>query len=354
MGSRKSNASELIPALNARRIVIVASPTSQSLEVAGPFEVFYVANEKLREAGRVRSMPYHVELVSATPSKTITSPSGLSFLAEKPFDEVTGSLDTLIVTGGMDIWTGAGEAGFHRWLRGQSNSVRRICSICTGAFILAEAGLLDSKRVTTHWYYTGQLQKQYPRVNVDPDRIYVRDGKTYTSAGVSTGIDLALALVEDDLGSDIALRVARGLVLYLRRSESQSQFSTALAFHNNVRIPIREMPIWILENLSNALSIEDLARHAAMSPRNFSRVFSDQFGITPARFVEKLRVETALNLLHDSDKSVEQIAFECGFGSSVTMRRALKRESKPLPSRLRTEMGRQLGFQDSHRNQTAQ
>jgi transcriptional regulator GlxA family with amidase domain len=240
-----------------------------------------------------------------------------------------------MVAGGMEIWTGHGEKRFQQWLRDQANSVRRLCSVCTGAFILAEAGLLDGKRATTHWYFSSRLQKQYPRLKVGPDRIYVQDGKVYTSAGVSAGIDLALTLVEEDLGSEIALRVARGLVVYLRRTENQSQLSTALAFQKTNRIHIREMPIWILENLSMALTVEHLAQRSAMSTRNFSRVFTDEYGVTPARFVEKLRVETAMNLLHDSDKSVQQIALECGFGSAITMRRALKRERKPLPSRLR-------------------
>lgn len=316
---------------------MVASPSTQSLEVAGPFEVFQAANERLRAAGRVRSMPYQVELISATAAKKITSPSGLSLLATQRFDEVVGPIDTLMVTGGMEIWTGHGEKRFQKWLRDQANSVRRLCSVCTGAFILAEAGLLDGKRVTTHWYFSGQLQKQYPRLKVDLDRIYVQDGKIYTSAGVSAGIDLALTLVEQDLGSDIALRVARALVVYLRRSANQSQLSTALAFQKTNRIRIREMPIWILENLAMSLTVEHLAQRSAMSTRNFSRVFTDEYGVTPARFVEKLRVETAMNLLHDSDKSVQQIALECGFGSAITMRRALKRERKPLPSRLRVD-----------------
>jgi len=280
-------------------------------------------------------MPYEVELISATAAKKITSPSGLSLLARQRFDEVVGPIDTLMVTGGMQIWTGRGEKPFQHWLRNQANRVRRLSSVCTGAFILAEAGLLDGKRVTTHWCFSDQLQKQYPRLKVDPDRIFVQDGKIFTSAGVSAGIDLALTLVEDDLGSDIALRVARALVLYVRRSKNQSQLSTALAFQKTNRIPTREMPIWILENLSTSLSVEHLAQRSAMSTRNFSRVFTDEYGVTPARFVEKLRVETAMNLLHDSDKSVQQIALECGFGSAITMRRALKRERKPLPSRLR-------------------
>lgn len=337
MRDRKVRTGDLVPASNIRRVGIVAPPASQSLEIAGPCEVFYAANEKLREAGRIRSMPYQVELISATQSTNIASPSGLSLLVTKRFDQVDERFDTLIVTGGMNVWSGEGAIRFQSWLRAQARGVRRLCSICTGAFVLAAAGLLDNKRATTHWYHIGELKKQYPGVKVIPDRIYVKDGATYTSAGASTGIDLALALVEDDLGADIALRVARSLVLYLRRSEGQRQFSTALAFQRSARVPMREMPIWILENLSNTLTIERLARHAAMSPRNFSRVFADLNGITPARFVEKLRVETALSLLRDSDKNIDQIASECGFGSAVTMRRALRREHKPLPSRLRNQ-----------------
>ena len=234
----------------------------------------------------------------------------------------------------MALWTGSAEQGLLRWLREQAGSVRRLGSICTGAFVLAQAGLLDGRRATTHWYFSQQLQHDFPSVRVDPEPIFIRDGNLYTSAGVATGIDLTLAMVEEDLGSDIALRVARGLVLYLRRAAGQSQFSTALAFQKSSRIPLRELPIWILEHLSEDLSVEQLAQRAAMSVRNFSRAFTAEYGVSPARFVERLRVETAERLMQDSEKSVKEIAAECGFGSPDTLRRALKRGGKTIPPQL--------------------
>ena len=207
-----------------RRVVILATPEAQSLEVAGPMEVFSTANFKLREAGRERSMPYAVELASTSNNLRIRSTmSGLQLVATKP------------------------------WLREQSKKVRRLGSVCTGAFVLAKAGLLDGRNVTTHWCFTQKLKEEYPKVNVDPEPIFVRDGKIVTAAGVTSGIDLCLSLVEEDLGLDIALRVARALVLFVRRSGGENQFSTALAFQSSSKIPLRELPIWIVENLAQPL-----------------------------------------------------------------------------------------------------
>lgn len=328
---------DLSPALEPKRVVILATPTAQSLEIAGPFEVLYCAGEKLREAGRTRSTGYTIELVSAISNKMVTGPSGLTFVAQRSYDEIDGAIDTLLVAGGMTLWTGAEHPALLRWLRDQARVVRRLGSICTGAFVLAQAGLLDGRRATTHWYFSQQLQRDFPSVRVDPEPIFIRDGNLYTSAGVATGMDLTLAMVEEDLGSDIALRVARGLVLYLRRSAGQSQFSTALAFQKSSRIPLRELPIWILEHLSDELSVERLADRAAMSVRNFSRAFTGEYGVTPARFVERLRVETAERLMRDSEKSIKEIAAECGFRSLDTLRRALKRSGKAAPSHLRDQ-----------------
>jgi transcriptional regulator GlxA family with amidase domain len=324
--------------LNAlsRHIVLLATPTAQSLEVAGPIEIFATAMMKLREAGRERSLPYSVTLAACTDVLAIRSAtSGLTITADCPWSAVRGDVDTVIVAGGMDIWTGADHPALLDWLRTTSAGARRTASVCTGAFVLAEAGLLDGRRVTTHWYFSQKLQQDYPALKVDPELLFIRDGKFATSAGVTSGLDLALALVEEDLGADIALRVARALVLFVRRSGGESQFSTALAFQGSSRLPLRELPIWILEHLQVDLNIETLATKVAMSPRNFSRIFTNEFGMTAVQFVERLRVDTARRLLVESDQSLEQVAERVGFGSVDTMNRAFRRQARELPSTLR-------------------
>ena len=322
----------------ARKVVVLATPTAQSLEVAGPMEVFGSANFRLREAGRERAMPYEVILASTGANLRITSTmSGLQLVATAPWFRIVGEIDTLLVVGGISVWTGESNPRLLQWLRQQSNSVRRLGSVCTGAFVLAKAGLLDGRRATTHWCFTGKLKEDYPKVIVDPDPIFIRDGKVVTAAGVAAGIDLCLSLVEDDLGVDIALRVARSMVLFVRRSGGESQFSTALAFQKTSKIPLRELPIWIIENLHEPLGVAQLASRLAMSVRNFSRTFAREFGSTPVKFVTKLRVQTAQRLLADSTKSVEEIASECGFGSLDSMERAFRRETNRVPNSFRNQ-----------------
>jgi transcriptional regulator GlxA family with amidase domain len=322
--------------VQSRRVVVLATPTAQSLEVAGPIEVFATAVTKLREAGRVRSRPYEVTLASCTDALAIRSVmSGLTINADCPWSAVQGEVDTLLVSGGMDVWTGAHNPALLEWVRLTSQRARRTVSVCTGAFVLAEAGLLSGRRVTTHWYFSQKLQQDYPALNVDPEPLFIRDGNIVTAAGVASGLDLALWLVEEDLGTDIALRVARALVLFIRRSGGQRQFSTALAFQESSRLPIRELPIWILEHLHLDLAVEILAAKVAMSPRNFSRTFVKEFRVPPAQFITRLRVETALRLLEESDKSFQEIALGCGFGSVDTMDRAFRRETGQLPSHFR-------------------
>ena len=320
----------------ARKIVVLATPSAQSLEVAGPMEVFGSANFRLREAGRARALPYEVVLASTHRDLRITSAmSGLQLLAKTPWDRLSGDIDTLLVVGGIKIWTGESNPGMLQWLREQSKKVRRLGSVCTGAFVLAQAGLLDRRRATTHWCFTGKLKEDYPKIIVDPDPIFIRDGNVVTAAGVAAGIDLCLSLVEEDLGLDIALRVARSLVLFVRRTGGEHQFSTALAFQNTSRIPLRELPIWIVENLAEPLSVEELASKLGMSVRNFSRIFAREFGSTPAKFVTRMRVETAKRMLIDSYKSMETIADECGFGSVDSMQRAFRQETGKVPGEFR-------------------
>jgi transcriptional regulator GlxA family with amidase domain len=318
-----------------RRIVFLATPNAQALEVAGPIEVFAMAERKLLEAGRGKTPAYTIDIASAVDDVTVRSPSGLGLLAQHPFHEITGPIDTLLVAGGLDLWAAHEHPRLIAWLKDIAPGTRRIASVCTGAFVLAEAGLLDGCRVTTHWYFAQQLKDRFPKLTVDPEPIFIRDGFISTSAGVTAGLDLALSMVEEDLGMDIALRVARALVLFLRRSEGQSQFSTSLAFQTRSRLPLREIPIFILENLASQLSVGVLASRVAMSPRNFARVFRQEYGETPALFVERLRVETAAGLLKESDLSQDEIAQRCGFSDAGALRRSFKKMRSQAPSKIR-------------------
>lgn len=305
-----------------RDVVLLVAENVSSLEMAGPAEVFLMAARKLTEAGRIRGRPYRVHLVSATDSLAIKTSVGL-YQASSRFSDYHGQIDTLLVVGGLDIWNGAEQPGFFEWLKAAVSRSRRYGSICTGAFVLAQAGLLDGEHVTTHWYFCERLAREYPNINVDPEPIFICNGRLSTAAGVTSGIDLALALVEEDLGLDIALRIARALVLYVRRPGWQSQFSSALALQAPTRLSFRELPFWILENLSQPMTVEEMAARVSMSTRNFSRTFKSEFGLSPQRFVTQLRVEMAQRLLHESDRKKLDIALECGFGSVDSLERAL-------------------------------
>jgi len=238
----------------------------------------------------------------------------VNITAQNDFRSVRGKFDTLLIAGGYGVAQIETITGFLPWLRKTSKSARRIGSVCAGAFALAAAGLLDGRRATTHWRYCQQMAALFPAVQIDPDPIFICDGNVYTSAGVTAGIDLSLALVEEDWGAELALLVARALVVFLRRPGSQSQFSASLSLQASDRTPLRELQVWILDNLSEPLSVGQMAERVGMSPRNFARVFAEQTGVTPARFVTQVRVETARRRLEESSQSVELIAEECGFG----------------------------------------
>jgi transcriptional regulator GlxA family with amidase domain len=239
-------------------------------------------------------------------------------------------VDTLLVAGG-DPREILQDASILRWIDRIKPRVRRLGSVCTGAFILAAAGLLAGKRATTHWRWAEALAAQFPDVEVEADALYVRDGDVYTSAGVTAGMDLALAMVEEDLGQRLALEVARGLVLFLKRPGGQSQFSSHLAAQAIARGPLKDLPDWILEHLDENLTIEILAERVAMSPRNFARVFLRETGVTPAKFVERARVERARRSLEESRRSMDEVAGECGFGSAERMRRTFRRHLRVVP-----------------------
>jgi transcriptional regulator GlxA family with amidase domain len=239
------------------------------------------------------------------------------------------------VAGGRGIREAAHDPDVVAWVRRASGRARRTTSVCTGAFALAAAGLLDGRRATTHWASCDALQREYPAVMVDPEPIYVRDGDIATSAGVTAGMDLALALVDEDHGSAVALEVARWLVLFLRRPGGQAQFSAGLAAQVAVREPLRELQGWMADHLDADLSVGALAARAHMSPRTLARAFKREVGLTPASYVEALRVERARGALESTDLPVEAVARQCGFGTVETLRRAFGRRVGVAPAAYR-------------------
>src|SRR5207248_1835250 len=241
------------------------------------------------------------------------------------FGDVGRGIDTLLIAGGLGAERFHKHAGLRCWIQKQAGQVRRLASVCTGAFFLAEAGLLEHRHATTHWASCEGLAREYPAVLVEPDRLFVREGSLYTAAGVTAGIDLALALVEEDLGRETALAIARQLVMFLRRPGGQAQFSAQLAVQLAEREPLRELQAFILEHPAADLSVVKLARRVAMSPRNFARVFTRELGTTPARFITAVRVETARRLLEETSEDLETICAQSGLGSTESMRRAFLR-----------------------------
>lgn len=316
-----------------RQIAVVAFPGAQILDVVGPLEVFGRAARWLTDQGQPAG--YRVEILAREAGPFETS-SGMQLVAARAFTDVQGGLDTLLVAGGHGTRAALEDARLLAWLRRMAPRVRRLGSVCTGSFVLAAAGLLDGRRATTHWAWCRALADAYPAVAVEPDPIFVRDGDVWTSAGVTAGMDLALALLEDDQGRQVARAVARDLVLFLQRPGGQSQFSTQLAVQAADREPLRELQAWIVDHVGADLSVETLARRAAMSPRNFARVFAREVGSTPARFVERVRVEAARRRLEESTDGVEAIAASTGFGSAESMRRAFVRTVHVAPSAYRS------------------
>lgn len=310
-----------------RDIWLLLFPGFQSLDVTGPLEVFTGANLIAERAGRCG---YRTTIVG--PGRgPVSSSSGLNVVPDRGLGAVRRRIDTLVVAGGR----GTREALASRALIGftarASARARRTASVCTGAFLLAEAGLLDGRRATTHWAWCDALRKRHPAIEVDPDPIYVRDGRVITSAGVTAGIDMALALVEDDLGRQVALDTARELVMFVRRPGGQSQFSAQLASQLAERSPVRAAQELVTREPGRDLSVAALAEHAGMSARNFARVFRREVGMTPAAYVERARTEVARRLLEDTGYGLEDVAAAAGFGSVETLRRAFGRQLSVSP-----------------------
>jgi transcriptional regulator GlxA family with amidase domain len=316
-----------------RRVVIVAFPGVQTLDVTGPAEV-------LRAATRIKPPGYEVT-VAATDKRPLPT-STVSLMPEARLDELArGPIDTLIVAGGTGTRAAEDDERLIAWLSEAARRSGRVTSVCTGAFLLARAGLLDGRRATTHWASCAELAARYPGVAVEPDPIFVRDGNVATSAGVTAGMDLALALVEEDLGRQTALDAARWLVLFLQRPGGQAQFSAQLAVQTADRAPLRELQAWIPDHLDEDLTVPALARRACMSERNFARAFRRETGLTPGAYVEAARVERARIALETGGLPVEEVARRCGFGTVETMRRAFRRQVGVSPAEYRTRFRRE-------------
>lgn len=307
-----------------RQVVVALFPQFELLDATGPVNVFTAAT-RLAAAKRIAApgSGYDVTLAAAAKGP-VTSVGGVAVLAQRSLASIRTRFDTLLVPGGpYEAVTCTGPV--EDQVRRLADRARRVSSVCSGTFVLAQAGLLEGRRVTTHWSAGAALAQRHPGCSVEDDRIYVRDGNLWTSAGVTAGIDLALAMVEDDYGPKLALEVARWLVVYLRRPGGQDQFSAPLAAQAAEREPIRELIAWMGENLRADLSVPKLARRALMSERTFARVFATETGSTPAAMIGRLRVEAARRALETTDLPVKQVARTCGFGTVETLNRAFRR-----------------------------
>jgi transcriptional regulator GlxA family with amidase domain len=312
---------------DTRRIVLVGFDGLQALDLTGPAEVFSMAS-------RLTDGAYSLEVV-ASEKREIATSSGLHLRPDRAAASCRGPIDTLVVAGGQGVPDALRDTRLVGWIARAAERSRRVASVCNGAFLLAAAGLLEGRRATTHWAACESLRRRHPEIDVEPDAIFVKDGDVYTSAGVTAGMDLSLALVEEDLGRRTALEVARWLVLFLKRPGGQSQFSAQLSAQIAEREPLRELQAWIADHLGEDLSVPALAERACMSPRNFARAFRKAVGVTPAAYVEAARVETARVALDGTQEPIEQIARRCGFGTVETMRRTFQRRLGVGPSSYR-------------------
>lgn len=296
-----------------RRVVIVGPPPVQILDVTGPLEVFSNAPD------------YQVTLATPGRAGKLATSRGLFLGEATPLRDWRGAIDTLVVAGGPGAEGETQNAELVKWLADRAPACRRVAAICTGAFVLAQAGLLAGKRAVTHWDFCARLAREYPSVEVCPDPIFLKDGAVYTSAGITAGIDLSLALVEEDHGHDVALRIARYLVMFLVRPGGQSQFSQMLSVQSRASRPIRELQVWIQESLRSHLTVEVLAEKMRMSERHFARVCRSELAMSPAQLVDHIRVATAQQRIDTSDLGLKEIAAECGFSSTEMMRRSFLR-----------------------------
>ncbi len=314
---------------STRRIIAAVVPPVDELDLVGPLQVFNSVN-------RLAGQPiYTIEVVTNSNRLTVEGEGGvLTFLAQHHLRKVDGACDSVLLVCGIGTRS-VRDAELSGWLKSMAAKSRRLGAVCAASLLLAEAGLLNGRRATAHWKFGRELAARYPRVRVEHDPLWVKDGNIYTSAGLSAGIDLALAWVEEDCGAGLAHEAARELVLFLRRPGGQPQVSVSLASQASEMTSIRELQIWIAEHLENRLSVEDLANQASMSVRNFERVFTREVGTTPSQYVLQMRVEAARRYLERTDMGLKQVASSTGFGTVDAMRRAFLRLLGITPRRYR-------------------
>lgn len=307
-----------------RPIAIVAFDGVEIIDLTGPLDVFALSNGVFQLSGVAKDPVYPIQVLAKKPG-LVTASGGLRIHAEGAYGDVRDGIDTLLIPGSPDVNAVLSDPVLLDWIRAMSTRVRRLVSVCTGAFLLAEAGLLDGRRATTHWAWCDRLAADYPSVKVEPDRIFLRDGPISTSGGITSGIDLALSLLEEDWGREAALLTARYMVVFLKRPGGQSQFSGYLVSETTNHPDLRALQVWIMEHPAEDFRIEVLADRMAMSPRNFARVFQTETGMTPAKFVEKARIDAARHFLGVTDERIETVAVMAGFGDPERMRRAFIR-----------------------------
>jgi transcriptional regulator GlxA family with amidase domain len=296
-----------------RKVVIIGPPPVQILDVTGPLEVFSNAPG------------YDIQLANPGLERTLQTNRGVVLADATPIADVQGPIDTLVIAGGPGAENGSYDPNFIAWIAKAGSQARRVASICTGAFLLAEAGLLNGKQAVTHWTFCDRLAREYPKVAVRPEPIFLRDGSIYTSAGITAGIDLSLTLVEEDHGHETALRIARFLVMFLVRPGGQAQYSHMLSHQAVTSQPLRELQVWMLQHLREPLTVESLAERIGMSARHFTRVCLRETGMNPGQFVDRMRVEAAQQIIDSSSRGLKEIADSCGFQSADAMRRTFLR-----------------------------
>ena len=296
-----------------RKVVIVGPPPVQVLDVTGPLEVFSAVED--------------YEVVIGNPGKehALQTHRKVALADAVPIAEIHGPIDTLVIAGGPGAESGRYDPVFVAWIAEMAKQSRRIASICTGTFLLGAAGLIDGKEVATHWRFAVQLAKEFPKAIVRPEPIFLKDGPLYTSAGITAGIDLSLALIEEDHGHQVALNIARFLVMFLVRPGGQAQFSHMLSRQAVTSKPLRELQVWMLEHLRDDLTVEKLADRLGMSARHFTRVCLRETGMNPGQFVDRMRVEAAQQMIDSSNMGLKEIADQCGFQTADSMRRTFQR-----------------------------
>lgn len=319
--------------IHIKHIVVLVHPGSTLLNISAPVEIFRKAMKYKARAGFEFDFVYQIHIVSAQTNREIETEAGLPIICESSYIDIAYPIDTLIIAGSPR------EKGYKKevllWIKEQSGIVRRICSLCAGAFILAEAGVLANKKAVTHWELCEEMAYTYPDIQVNMEAIFVKDGNIYTSAGTTAGFDLCLALIEEDMGKQYALVIAKIMVLFLKRPDNQTQFSTILESQKIDYQPINQVVGWIFNHLNNDITVEKLAEEVKMSPRNFARVFARELNITPIKYVEKLRIETACRYLTETHLTINEIAYLCGLKNTINMNRTFLRIFNITPSQYR-------------------